>query len=148
MKNIMGFSSKVSLSHKKKAIKSLEKLYEENDSFQDCKIDQRTNIYVHNSFKESLGDDKIKEIKTSNTLSNTLQSDEPTMEDYLQFLTIYPYYLGKYGFSLKEKQKIFIGPFLLKDKKELRVDTNINTYGKHLKKKLVDKEKESIIMVL
>ena len=32
MENIMGFSSKVSLSHKKKAIKSLEKLYEENDS--------------------------------------------------------------------------------------------------------------------
>jgi hypothetical protein len=126
MKNIMGFSSKVSLSHKKKAIKSLEKLYEENDSFQDCKIDQRTNIYVHNSFQESLGYDKIKKIKTS----NTLQTDEtPTMEDYLQFLTIYPYYLGKYGFSLKEKQKIFIGPFLLKDKKELRVDTNINPLG-------------------
>ena len=126
MNNIMGFSSKVSLSHKKKAIKSLEKLYEENDSFQDCKIDQRTNIYVHNSFQESLGDDKIKEIKTS----STLQTDKPpSIKDYLQFLTIYPYYLGKYGFSLKEKQKIFIGPFLLKDKKELRVDTNINPLG-------------------
>ena len=122
----MGFSSKVSLSNKKKAIKSLEKLYEENDSFQDCKIDQRTNIYVHNSFQESLGDDKIKEIKTS----STLQTDKPpSIKDYLQFLTIYPYYLGKYGFSLKEKQKIFIGPFLLKDKKELRVDTNINPLG-------------------
>ena len=125
MKNIIGFSSKVSLSHKKKAIKSLEELYEENDSFQDCKIDQRTNIYVHNSFQESLRNNNIKEIKTS----KTLQIEHITMEDYLQFLTIYPYYLGKYGFSLKEKQKIFIGPFLLKEKKELRVDTNINPLG-------------------
>ena len=58
-------------------------------------------------------------------LKNKIDEDH-LFNMYLLFSILYPFYLAKYGFNLNDNKKIFIGPFIKKNKETLQIYTEMN----------------------